>query len=500
MEESSKFALVFVLLFLIAVPLILAAPNQVTLQGKLTNAAGAATASTTVNATFRIYDSFVNGTQLWIQETNITTDANGVYDIILRNINLSFADQYYLGITLGSDLEAAPRINLTSSPYSFRANVSEDLNQNNSYVVRNLTVTANTTLGSGELSTLQINTLYLNLTTQDMNFSGGLGISGSSSYFTGKLGIGMIIPASKLDVIGDVSIAGPLNASSINITGNSYFATASGNVGIGTISPTYKLQIIGNVSISDNLTVDAGTLFVDSVNNRVGIGQTSPNVTLGVSGRANITGYLEVGGGLNVSNGMNVISGKVGIGTTSPNYKLDVAGTINASGLLLTNNSFSITQAGTIGVNTTNSGSTLTVAGTFNASGSGTGPGLYVNGAGNVGIGTTAPGEKLHIIGSINVSSAYLANTNGSASAPVYSYWNDTNTGGFSPTPDTLAWTTGGTERVRIDSSGKVGINTTSPAEALDVNGNIKLSSAEPLINISGPIIRKSGNDIVISD
>jgi len=63
-----------------------------------------------------------------------------------------------------------------------------------------------------------------------------------------------------------------------------------------------------------------------------------------------------------------------------------------------------------------------------------------------------------------------------------------------------LAWTTGGTERVRIDSSGKVGINTTSPAEALDVNGNIKLSSAEPLINISGPIIRKSGNDIVISD
>jgi len=97
-------------------------------------------------------------------------------------------------------------------------------------------------------------------------------------------------------------------------------------------------------------------------------------------------------------------SGNVGIGKTSPNYKLDVAGTINASGLLLTNNSFSITQAGTIGVNTTNSGSTLTVVGTFNASGSGTGPGLYVNGGGNVGIGVTSPNYKLQVVGTANIT------------------------------------------------------------------------------------------------
>ena len=64
------------------------------------------------------------------------------------------------------------------------------------------------------------------------------------------------------------------------------------------------------------------TIFVTG---NVGIGQTSPNVTLGVSGRANITGYLEVGGGLNVSNGMNVISGNVGIGTTGPGT--DIVGT-----------------------------------------------------------------------------------------------------------------------------------------------------------------------------
>jgi len=36
--------------------------------------------------------------------------------------------------------------------------------------------------------------------------------------------------------------------------------------------------------------------------------------------------------------------------------------------------------------------------------------------------------------------------------------------------------------------------------QKLDVSGNIYLSAANPMINISGPVIRKSGNDVVISD
>ena len=57
-----------------------------------------------------------------------------------------------------------------------------------------------------------------------------------------------------------------------------------------------------------------------------------------------------------------------------------------------------------------------------------------------------------------------------------------------------------GTDVYIAPTAGKVGIGTTSPAEALDVNGNLKLSSSAPLINVSGAIIRKSGNDIIISD
>src|SRR3989338_8600532 len=148
-KKTSAIIFFTVILFSLASLMAFSVPNSLTLQGKLTNLAGASQ-SGTYNFTFAIYDDATAGNRLWdLANYNITTDANGVYDVILSNVNLSFADQYYLGITVGGYNESLPRINLTSSPYSFRANTSEDLNTNNNYFVNNLTVSGNVTIGTG---------------------------------------------------------------------------------------------------------------------------------------------------------------------------------------------------------------------------------------------------------------------------------------------------------------------------------------------------------------
>ena len=67
-----------------------------------------------------------------------------------------------------------------------------------------------------------------------------------------------------------------------------------------------------------------------------------------------------------------------------------------------------------------------------------------------------------------------LAGVNGSASTPAVQ-GEDTNTGMFFPAADTVAVATGGSERMRVDSSGNVGVGTASPSGAsgrvLEING-----------------------------
>jgi hypothetical protein len=85
-----------------------------------------------------------------------------------------------------------------------------------------------------------------------------------------------------------------------------------------------------------------------------------------------------------------------------------------------------------------------------------------------------------------------LSDVDGTAATPAIR-GTDANTGMFFPAADTIAFSEGGVESMRIDSAGNVGIGTASPAAKLDVTGEIKIypSSSSAILRFGSGGVEK---------
>lgn len=180
-------------------------------------------------------------------------------------------------------------------------------------------------------------------------------------------------------------------------------------------------------------------------------------------------------------------------GTTSPALNVDASTASSATGL----NIKAAAAAGGVAVSAISSGTNenLTIdakgSGTITLAGTSTGNTIITNG--NVGIGTASPSVKLHVYtGSATTTYAYVGNTagtglygcDGSGTAYAYSSGSGAMLVGTSGAANLLFYTNAA-ERMRINSSGNVGIGVT-PSNLLHVYRNNTATGAQVQVEQDG--------------
>ena len=270
---------------------------------------------------------------------------------------------------------------------------------------------------------------------------------------------GKVIDAADLDGEFD-AIVDAFDAS----TGHNHDGTAAGGGAITKLGPNQEY-------------VGTGSDLHPKTDDTYGLGTSLERWSeLHVSGDANV-GDLTSTGDLTVD-------GKVGIGTSSPSAKFDVLNTTpistpaarfygNISGGAISNlPGFQIYNNASGGFVDT----TLVYGNTTNSylafghhNGTAYAERMRIDSSGKVGIGTSSPTQELHVYNSSATADVRVQGSGGTDFMDLFHRSAEQGLFGSGSVP--MVFSTNSTERMRIDSSGNVGIGTNSPTRKLSVNG-----------------------------
>jgi len=305
---------------------------------------------------------------------------------------------------------------------------------------------------------------------------------------SGNVGIGTTSPSSKLSLFdsSDLWINISRGSSFVNIgvdaTGTFYNTNSNhrflynagskeamrilsnGNVGIGTTSPSEKFQIGNNFKVSNDGVTTWG------VTNGNGILSWDSNLAI-IGGLANTSVQFRAN---NAEVMRLATNGNVGIGTTSPSNKLDVAGLSVFNGTQVRSTENGSTIVGFFGNRSAWTGGALNndlaiSAYTSNLcffTNNSVGERMRITSGGNVGIGTTGPAKRLDVVSSTNDSFDAIAVRPLNQTQTLNIGWQ-----GIATSLNFIV-STNGSERMRVDTAGNVGIGTSAPdaSAALDVS------------------------------
>ncbi len=229
--------------------------------------------------------------------------------------------------------------------------------------------------------------------------------SGTTTLNVGNWGAGGT--GATLNVFGNIEASGDLIAN----YGALYVQQSTGRVGLGTLTPAYKLDVNGSIRTAMDLwagwlKVGINTLFTESSPPRVGIGTTTPAYTLDVSGSTNISGDFSAGGGIF---SVEQATERVGVGISGPSYVLDVRESKTTGAALIRlnqNNGIKLwtglrldrlgAEKWLVGMNNVDDALRLRRAGANDD--------IVINTSGNVGIGTSSPTSLLSVNGNADIT------------------------------------------------------------------------------------------------